>query len=545
MNEPNDELERIDRWLLEVSEGTASPAESARINALLATNVDLRKAVARRLMEQSLICEELQVAAAESLFHGQSILPMTSDSPSAGARRWSGGRWWMVTAGAVAACVALASLFALRPPNLVPGDLAGSEDTTVLDTEGVAMLTRSVDVVWDPSLPTARVNDRIAARTLKLSSGLIQLEFFSGATLVLEGPAELEIVSAMRCECRLGKLRADVPPQASGFTVGGGSLDVVDLGTEFAMRVEEAGAGEVHVLNGEVSIQRVAKPDPPRRLEKGGAVSFTSAGLLSDLPVAPESFVGSARLDELDRSNRAATYLRWLKHSQTWAKDPAMALYFDFENQQNSDRRLVSAIAQAPATAEGAIVGCRWIEGRFEGKGALEFKRTSDQVRVHLPGEFPSLSLVVWLRIEGFDQWYSSLLLADAYDAGEVHWQITREGLLKLSANGWPGYASPPILKPQDLGRWVQLATVFDGQAQEVRHYLDGAKVSTHPVETQGPTMVFGNAEIGNWHSNRRGKNPIRSLNGRMDEIAVFRRALSDDEIRASYEAGTPSPASR
>ena len=54
---------------------------------------------------------------------------------------------------------------------------------------------------------------------LRLKSGAILIEFFSGATVVLEGPADFEIISKKKGHLSNGKLNAHVPPQARGFTI--------------------------------------------------------------------------------------------------------------------------------------------------------------------------------------------------------------------------------------------------------------------------------------------------------------------------------------
>ena len=37
----------------------------------------------------------------------------------------------------------------------------------------------------------------------------------------------------------------------------------------------------------------------------------------------------------------------------------------------------------------------------------------SDRVRIEVPGEFPQLTLAAWVRIEGVNNWLSSLMLTD------------------------------------------------------------------------------------------------------------------------------------
>src|SRR5262249_24725851 len=121
-------------------------------------------------------------------------------------------------------------------------------------SNAVAVLTRVVDVRWGATeLPTEE-GDELPKGRLRLEDGWVQVEFFSGAIVILEGPADLELLSPVKVFCHRGKMRTHVPQHARGFTVGAPGADAVDLGTEFAMRVDERGRGEVHVLDGEVEL---------------------------------------------------------------------------------------------------------------------------------------------------------------------------------------------------------------------------------------------------------------------------------------------------
>src|SRR6185436_1902405 len=55
-----------------------------------------------------------------------------------------------------------------------------------------------------------------------------------------------------------GTLAATVPPKAHGFAVSTPRARVVDLGTEFGVRVNVAGQTDVHVLQGEVTLAPTA-----------------------------------------------------------------------------------------------------------------------------------------------------------------------------------------------------------------------------------------------------------------------------------------------
>lgn len=89
-------------------------------------------------------------------------------------------------------------------------------------------------------------------------------------------------------------------------------------------------------------------------------------------------------------------------------------------------------------------------------------------------------------------------------------------------------------------GRWMHLASVFDSENRQVSHYVGGERISREPIEDDFlvDTLRIGNAELGNWGQPFR-EDPtfaIRNLNGRMDEIAVFKAALGDGEITGLYE---------
>src|SRR5262249_57758948 len=69
-----------------------------------------------------------------------------------------------------------------------------------------------------------------------------------------EGPAEFWLTSRTAAYCASGKLRANVPAHAEGFRIGTPTVDVVDRGTEFGLRVEKDDKAEVHVFQGKVEM---------------------------------------------------------------------------------------------------------------------------------------------------------------------------------------------------------------------------------------------------------------------------------------------------
>jgi hypothetical protein len=451
-------------------------------------------------------------------------------------------RWWqtpplLALAASLAVLVGLAGFW----PRL------GSD--TSLSTElpapqGVAVLTQSVNAQWNGAGRAWEVGATLPAGALSLKSGLLQIEFFSGAIVVLEGPAEFQLVSATRGFCSKGKLRSTVPPQAQGFTIGTPGMDVVDLGTEFALRVDEKGGGQVHVIEGEIQLHSggINHAKPGQSFYAGQGALFTPFKTATPAQTDPSTFVGRAELIDLAKGSSDERSKEWRAYSQKVRAWPETVAYYAFDQTEPWSRTLRNASTQRDPGLEGAIIGCEWTRGRWAGKSALEFKRTSDRVRVHVPGQFESLSFASWVRIEGWDRWLSSLLLTDSFGKGATHWQLSDKGELILGINTGrlENHFSPPVISPADLGRWVHLATVYDAAAKQVLHYLDGKRVSATPILQTVP-LEIRNAELGNWNSGRPEKgNNIRSLNGRMDEMVIVSRALTAEEIAEAYEKGKP-----
>lgn len=88
-----------------------------------------------------------------------------------------------------------------------------------------------------------------------------------------------------------------------------------------------------------------------------------------------------------------------------------------------------------------------------------------------------------------------------------------------------------PVLPEQ--GRWVHLAVVYDSAAKTMRFYLNGRFDKESRQAIAHPARL-GAAQIGNWDRQD------RKLSGRVDELLLLGRAMTDAEITELFEAGNP-----
>lgn len=445
-------------------------------------------------------------------------------------------RWWPTAVTAAAAAVVVFAVLLFRPRE---------HSQTEATANGVAMLSQTLDAQFDGA--PLRGGDTLTPGAVKLTRGLAQIEFFSGATALIEGNAELQIISAWEARCLTGRVRVHVPPAAKGFLLHAPGVKLEDLGTEFALNVKE-GASAVHVFEGEVIAH--ADKRPSTSLTQG--MFFSSANAV----VKPQDFLPVSELHGLVQQRQARRHTAWQAWSQETRKDPRLIAYYTFKHWPDDrwDRLVNNFTEPRQKQRAGGAVGAQWTQGRWPEKEALEFKRPGDRVRLNLDGTYTALTLSCWVKVDAVDKKYNGLLLTDGYDNGEPHWQIYEDGSLMFSLMYRPDaaakggkynqmYFSKPVFTADSLGRWHHIAVTYDNHSGTVTQYFDGKEVSRAISTLHQPdrAITFGPCEIGNWGLPTQGHQfPIRNLNGSIDEFAIYGHVLSAPEIHAFFDHGKP-----
>jgi Concanavalin A-like lectin/glucanases superfamily len=410
----------------------------------------------------------------------------------------------------------------------------------------VAVLSYAVKAQWASASDARAAGGALEPGWLRLKSGLVQVTFYSGARMAIEGPAQVQLISPGEAFCKSGRVMAVVPPQARGFSVGSPQMKVTDLGTEFGLDVEAA-ASAVHVFKGNVEYQVAAAMN--QNLKAGEASVVNQAGVTRLMPANPEAFANLFDLQRRWQAMLARRYEDWRAANARRNQDPSLLARFDFEDVTASGWTLHNVATDGSSVPEGAVVGCQVTEGRWPGKPALAFRSPSDRVRFTVPGEFRALTFSAWVNVQGLDRQFNSLFMCDGFDAGKIHWQICNDGVLDMGVQG-PRvrdvqiFMSPAVVGFNQFGQWLHLAAVLDGEHRQMVHYVNGVAVSRHTL-TLAPPCRLGAGELGNWNPGEIANKPpflIRHFSGAMDEFAIFSRALSDAEILKLYSEGKPEP---
>jgi hypothetical protein len=441
--------------------------------------------------------------------------------------------------------LALAACFALLAAGLWNLRQAEPRDRAVTTSKAVAMLNRAVNAQWNIPGEAPRLSAPLDPGWLQLEAGWAEVVFYSGARLVIEGPAELQLISASHALCRRGRITAEVPPPARGFRVDTPQGTVTDLGTSFGLEVNDWRT-ELHVFKGTVKLRAATEAVDHHLREGSGAIMESSQA--SRFIAADRSVFAS--LFDMQAKSVAAEALRfdrWQASSERLNGDPSLLVRFDLEGTNSFPWQVRNACQGRMPMTDATIVGCQWVEGRWPNKRGLEFQSVNDRVRMSVPGGFESLTLTAWVRVQGLDRKLNSLFMSDGFVPGTVHWLIRRDGVLGLTVIGADAknhqiVASPPVLTLEKFGMWLHLAVVLDAKAQRVVHYVNGHPVSEHALRIDGP-FIIGAAELGNWNGKGFPNDDpfmIRNFSGAMDEFCLFTRALDGTEIRVLYTEGKP-----
>lgn len=245
------ELEReLERLTAAMCNGTITAAEAGQLDELLKHDAAARAFYNNYLFLHGELYSQHAALGAETELRQEVSEPVAHRSPS--PKAWSS---WFAVAAALVGVAAVSSWlthsFAVggRQTNEVAAAPANNSASSV------ARVTATRNCSWAEGTEVGYGSRLRAGQQLNLSTGLVEITFNDGAVVVLEGPATFDVESPGRAQLHDGRLAAEVPERARGFEVITSRLNVVDLGTEFGVMADSAGATEVHVFKGLVKAQ--------------------------------------------------------------------------------------------------------------------------------------------------------------------------------------------------------------------------------------------------------------------------------------------------
>lgn len=399
-------------------------------------------------------------------------------------------------------------------------------------------LRDAINAVWEPAQAVPGVGP-LSLESLTLKTGTISLAFGGGAEAVVEGPATFQPMSATQLRLTTGRVVISCPtPESRGFELLLPGTRIVDLGTEFGV-VAGANGAELHVFEGGVALRQDTKiPSDAKiyRRQEACRLSYSS-GRIETIPVDGVSFMRPFDVQLRRAQGPWAQYARRLRADRT--------LVFWSEMTPGPSGQLANV---APPSGDGvqALPGAsapRTAPGRRGPSTALEVVDVKDAVRLRIPGSFENLTLAAWLKFLPEPRparEHRGILMSDGWGVpGQVHWQRkARDFRLTFPRSDATDHARYVADTTQlDDGEWHLLVTVVDGERlRRVTQYLDGRVIASEPLNVPFRAMQLGTCTLGGWQPPP-GSLENRSLNGLIDELFVWKRALDSREVESLYRA--------
>jgi hypothetical protein len=412
---------------------------------------------------------------------------------------------------------------------------------------------QTLDAIWtDPiSVPAAGSLIKTGV-SQSLASGCAELTSTNGLRVVVQGPATFTIEGPGVLSLTSGRLTASVPKAARGFTVETPFARAVDLGTEFGVSVSPMGDTDIQTFQGTVSLTSTTggTASPATLITTGIARHVGPAGNISEIPADSVAYVRPQQFDEWKAMPQGTPYERWKAYSQRLRADPDLVAYYTFDKSDASPEVLLNCAATG-AALDGVLLGPpERATGRWQQKGALSFSANTHQ-HIDIPallsgpldfsrGESTArpFTICIWLRAEEQRPVHSSILLKGG-GAEQMRIELFPDKSIEASV-GTDIVADHQNPASKITNGWQQVTLNYDPDHGHLALYVNGIQVAQNPnasavlVQLNAP-LAIGNREF------RRGHAPyLPPMVGRMDELAVFRRALSAEEVKNMYLAEKP-----
>jgi hypothetical protein len=422
----------------------------------------------------------------------------------------------------------------------------------------VARITSAKDCQWSTAItqPTDMMHLQVGQQ-LQLEKGIAQITYSNGAVVLLEGPISFTVGSPKSGFLSQGKLTARAETKESRqFTIVTPNSRFVDFGTEFGVMIDDKGRTSVAVFAGKVNAEAKladGRWTAPVSFSKGeaavceGAQFTPQVAQRSDFPSLHPQTTPMPSIRQQTTPTPLPQYQRWLEANRDLPNRSDLLVYYDFQPDPNNPNVLLNR-APTGAALNGEIQNATWTQGRFAEKSALEFMSADAGVRVNLPGEYRQLTVIVWVNSKKLSNKYNGILMSDNWaQPKKLHFQLQGSGQIIMNVygqlnkreNGQDDYCSTQAVPADCFDNWCMIAGVID-TPDLTTVYLNGKFLETLK-SAQIPAVQIGSAMIGNWNKETSNdKDFIRNLSGRIDELMVFQKALTAEEIKQIYEAGKP-----
>ena len=396
----------------------------------------------------------------------------------------------------------------------------------------VAVLSDQVGTEWKTVSSPLETGSVLLSDEYSLSKGFVKIRLNKGTEVVIEGPAEFELLSNNKMTLSKGKLSAVVPGSAKGFTVVTPSSTVVDIGTEFGVKLDSQGNSEVHMFEGSASLVPVYNGQK-------GKVHNLIAGQAARVKL------GDTVSHSIDISSKGFT--RYLPSAYELAvKESKPFFYWNFADGNKSkiknyiDEKFFSGNIHGPVKyVQGPDLGvtdnkAMYLDGRESYVVVDQFNELRKKANAY--------SIAFWAR---FDQLKEQCILATTKSVSNTK----RNRCVITTSDNRLTHSRSDIVKATsvsdvqyEINKWYHIVITAKSYGQKRLHIngkLSGVFSDMADVGGLLPQLIIGRTYV---PLDGEVSDSYYPFKGAVDELAIYDRQLSQDEVAKIYRASQVSP---
>jgi hypothetical protein len=289
------DIAQLDSLVSRIVDGVQTPADERALADLLARDDEARRRYRRLMAVHTALHSAYASVAAQSGLE-QSGLAQSASAPARPSHGTTPSMGRVAAAAVLVAGLGLAATVGMVGFGRRPAPAAAAVPAVAAVDRPLAVVTQTRFLNASTTGEPLVIGRPLAGSDLQIAGGAVALTLRNGVELLLEGPADFELLSELRAVLRAGTIVVKMPKGSNGFRVETATTDVLDLGTEFAVKVGVGAQTDVQVYDG--AVLAASKPQGangrfPRRLEAGEAARFSSdrKGEAIDLPYEEERFI--------------------------------------------------------------------------------------------------------------------------------------------------------------------------------------------------------------------------------------------------------------
>lgn len=505
--------EVFERLVSDYLGGALCPEDTAAFKAGLLTDQDHLDLFVDRLLLEAELCRRGELGAIME--------------PSTSGHLWgrSRARQWIGSLAAAAAVLLLGAVVLYRTQVPEPPPFAA------LQASPHSLVAVSGGDANEPAEGALSESSVVA-----VSQGAAEISLAEGVRCLLPAPGRLRLDRAGQVTLLEGSARFEVAPAARGFLVRTAAVDVIDLGTEFAVDLARPDQPQVHVMKGTVEVRGRTGRRETSTITTGQAVAVGAVGRLEPVPLDAKRFPA-----ELPTG--------------------LPALYFSFDSVDGTflpaegrlaERTGVHAVLDhdaAPRPAPGRFGGGLsfreadgYVPTNWPGIGGVEARTISLWVRLHANGEvgpYPLLGWGNWASDSGMS--HLGLRVGRDPERGSVLRVVSGrrwlQGTTPLDDGEWH-HVVVCMGSHRSKDTWPETSIFIDGEPE------DWTAREPWPPDTEATPQPFF-TEIHGFHSqplvlgkfgDPKEEGFLPSFRGDLDEVIIAAGVLTREQVRGLYE---------